>query len=400
MFVRHPQNHLYPQSNLPCFFIISDGFLKNPEKPFTFSRKSGILYTVYVYPPISFRKQMNQTIEKKQPNTIYRTPVATRVFLLVIITVGAALTALMPDILTASVCAAGTAGVFAFYYVLTFSPSVVLTVLPAYLIALLVLKEPIAALTVLLFLPTGAVLSLCMLRRRNKTQVVLAAALAMGLSVLVFFLISYIAVNGTIAPDALLASYNEAFASMREMLLATATETVRAAVEQNPAFAEYYTEAYIRSVVNTSVDSMKLSMPAVILVAAQILGYLAASVFGFFVRLFRCHVLLPRPYHITMSRTSGVVFIISYLVNLFSVGLTASLVGVATGNIATALMPGLFLLGLRSLLRRFTNRRRRRSAIINLVIIGLLVVSYPPYAILFIAVDGLGEVFFDGNTLF
>ncbi len=172
------------------------------------------------------------------------------------------------------------------------------------------------------------------------------------------------------------------------------------AIEQNPVIAEYYTEAYIASVVSRSVDAMKLSMPAVACVIAEVMGYLAVSVYALFVRIFRCRILLPRPFRITMSRASGVMFILSYLVNLFSVGDTTSLIGVAAGNLATILMPGLFLLGLRSLSRRFINRQRRRSGIINLIIIGILIFSYPPYAVLFIAVDGLGEVFFEGNMLF
>ncbi len=343
---------------------------------------------------------MNQSKQTEQPKTIYRTPIATRVVLFLLVTIGAALTALLPDAVSAVICAAVTAGVFAFDYVLTFSPTVTLSVIPAYLLALLVTHDAFASMAVLLFLPAGAVLSLSMLKRNGKTAVVISSALALGITTLVFFLISYMSENGTIAPDALLAVYNTAFENARTALLATATEAMETAVAQNPMFEEYYTEAYIRSVVNTSIDSMKLSMPGVVCVIFQILGYLSASVFGLLVRFFRCHVLLPRPYRITMSRTSGVVFVIAYLINLFSVGNTVSLVGITAGNVATVLMPGLFLLGLRSFARRFANRHRRRSAILNAVIVGILAFTYPPYAVLFIIVDGLGEVFFDGNTLF
>ncbi len=343
---------------------------------------------------------MNQTTNQNQVKTIYRTPIPTRVLLLVLITVGAAVSALLPDIMTASVCAACTGGVFAFYYVLTFSPSVVLTVIPAYLAALLLTRDPFTSMTVLLFLPVGAVLALCMLKRSGKTAAIVSSSVALTLSVSVLFLISYMKTNGTIAPAALLASFDTAFEAATESLLAATKEAVQTAIEQNQMFAEYYTEAYITSVVKNAVDAMKLSIPALICVIAQILGYLSVAVFGLLVRVFRCHVLLPRPFRVTMSRTSGVVFILSYLINLFTVGNSASLIGVTAGNLATVLMPGLFILGLRSLMRRFTKKHRRRSAVINLVIIGILAFTYPPYAILFVAVDGLGEVFFDGNMLF
>ncbi len=162
---------------------------------------------------------MNQTTQKEQSKTIYRTPMATRILLCIVITVGAALTAMMPDVITAAICAAFTGGVFAFYYVLTFSPAAVFTSVPAYLIALLLTRDAFSAASTLLFLPVGAVLSLCMLKRKNKTTACVSAAAAIGLSVLVLFLISYMRTHGTIAPDALRESYNSAFASLRELLL-------------------------------------------------------------------------------------------------------------------------------------------------------------------------------------
>ena len=145
---------------------------------------------------------------------------------------------------------------------------------------------------------------------------------------------------------------------------------------------------------------MKLAMPAVIIVFCELLGFLSVSIYLLFTKLFRCRKLVPRGYRITMTRTAGVIFMLSYLFNLFSSGNTPSLIQVTAGNIASVLMPGLFLMGLRSLKRRAVSPYRRRSFIITAVILGLLLFTYPIYAMLFIILDGLGEVFFGEKMLF
>lgn len=366
-----------------------------------------ILYP-YFYPQENEKSQeiMNQEV-KKQPNPNphilyhYRVPVFTRILLLLAVTAGAILTARMPDVLTASVCAACTAGVFAFYYLTTFSPVVALTAIPAYAIAFFMTGSAFDAAWSLLFLPVGAMLSLCLLRRTQKTSAVVTAASAIGISAAVLFLIGYMAENGTVAPDSLMESFNARFESARAQLLASTEASVQAAIEQNPLYAQYYTDAYVSSVVNASIDTMKLSMPAVLIIIAEVLGFLAVTIFCGLTKLFRCTKLLPRGYRIRLSRLSGVIFVVSYLINLFSSGGTATtLTQVTAGNLASVLMPGLFLLGLRTLVRRAKNPGRRRSFVVTIVILGLLLFTYPSYAVLFVVLDGLGEVFFDGHMIF
>lgn len=340
------------------------------------------------------------TVQNQPSKTLYRTPVFTRVLLLVIITAGSVLSACMPDMLTAALCGACTAGVFAFYYLLTFSPAAVLVVIPAFLVVLLYHGNVLSSASVLLFLPAGAVLSLCMLGRKKKTTAVISTAAALGLSILVLFLIRYMTQNGTIALSSLRASYDSMFEQTRAVLLESVKQTVQNAVAQNEALADYYTDAFITTVVNASVDSIKLAMPAVIIVFCELLGFLSVSVYLLFAKLFRCRILVPRGYRITMTRAAGVIFMISYLINLFSSGNSMSLLQVTAGNIASVLMPGLFLMGLRSLKRRAASPNRRRSFIITAVILGLLLFTYPIYAVLFIVLDGLGEVFFGDKMLF
>ena len=64
------------------------------------------------------------------------------------------------------------------------------------------------------------------------------------------------------------------------------------------------------------------------------------------------------------------------------------------------MMPGIFLMGLHSLVRRAKDPLRRRSFIITAVVLGFLVFIFPSYAIFFVLVDGIGEIFFGGRSIF
>ncbi|MBP3918859.1 MAG: DUF2232 domain-containing protein [Clostridia bacterium] len=335
------------------------------------------------------------------PKPLYQIPILLRVLLLLFIVIGAVLTACAQAFpLSAILYSAAACGIFAFYYMLTFSPAVVFTVVPAFIIAYFVTGSISDAASVLLFLPAGAVLSLCMLKRKNKSTAVLAVGAAFGITVFVFFLIRYMAQHGTIAPAALLESFNTGFEAVRTELLSMVKALAQNAILKDSAYAEYYTDAYITSVTNAIVDSAKLSIPAIAIVVCECIGYLCVSLYQLLVKLFRCSVLLPRAYRITMTRFSGVLFMIAYFINMFSGTKNLSLFQITAGNLAAILMPGLFLMGLRSLARRAKSPLRRRSFIITAVVLVLLVFSYPPYAILFVILDGLGEVFFGEKMLF
>ena len=159
-------------------------------------------------------------------------------------------------------------------------------------------------------------------------------------------------------------------------------------------------EAYLRATVDLSVNSVKLAFPALFAIGAQVLAYLSLTVYRTLTRLCKTPFMLPRNYRITVSRTAAVIFVIAYLINMFPTGSHTSITQIASANLATMMMPGIFLMGLNSLARRAKDPFRRRSFIITAVVIGFLVLVYPSYAIFFVLIDGIGEVFFGGRSIF
>jgi len=355
-----------------------------------------------------------------------------RILLLVSIIIGAVLTGICPDLLSASVCAAITAGIFSYTFLLTFSP-LLFAVIPVSVIAAYVMTFSFYhALQVLLFLPLAVSVVLSMLRIKNKTQAVLRGAAAIGISLAVLFLITYMMQHGTIAADALKQSYNDFFEDMRTMMtdsMLDAYGTVEQSAGNSAANADLShpiigdgttasaadpitqdaasaakqraaTEAYIRAMVDLSVNSVKLACPALFAIAAQVLAYLALTIYRALTRLLRTPYMTPHTYRITVSRTAAVIFVIAYLINMFPIGDSMSLTQIASANLATMMMPGIFLMGLNSLARRAKDPLRRRSFIITAVVVGFLVLVYPSYAIFFVLIDGIGEVFFGGRSIF
>ena len=350
-----------------------------------------------------------------------------RILLLILITAGAAISGICPDLLSASVFGAITAGLFSYTFLLTFSP-LLFTVIPISVIAAYAATFSIYhAFQTLLFLPLAVTIVLCMLRFRNKTQTVIRGACAIGIAILILFLITYMMHNGTIAPEALKASYNDFFEQMRTQMtdsMVGAYEAMESAAQSSndqadlshpilgadpaasptdPADAEKQKaamEAYLRATIDLSVNSVKLAFPALFAIGAQVLAYLALTIYRTLTRLCKTPFMLPRNYRITVSRTAAVIFVIAYLINMFPTGSSTSITQIASANLATMMMPGIFLMGLNSLARRAKDPFRRRSFIITAVVIGFLVLVYPSYAIFFVLIDGIGEVFFGGRSIF
>lgn len=364
-----------------------------------------------------------QTPQFHQPSLVIRA------FLIVLTVVGGVISGICPDLLSASVFAALTAGCFSFCYLLTFS-SVMLCAVPAVIAAVTAFMtfSFYHALQSILFLPLAVGIILCLLRLKNKTQTVLSGALAIGIALAVLFLIAYMMQHGTIAPDVLKSSYNDFFEQMRTQMtdsMLGAYEAMESAAQkaadnadlahpiigssdtaslpEDPAAAakqKAATEAYLRAMIDLSVNSVKLAFPALLAIAAQVLSYLAISVYRALTRFCRTPHLLPRNYRITVSRTAAVIFVVAYLINMFPIGSSISLIQIASANLATMMMPGVFLMGLNSLVRRAKDPLRRRSFIITAVVLGFLVLVYPSYAIFFVLIDGIGEIFFGGRSIF
>ncbi len=346
--------------------------------------------------------------------------------LIALTTVGGILTGLCPDLLSASVIGAITAGLYSYTFLSTFAPAAMFLPALAAPIAAVLAGSFYAAAQALLFLPLGVSVCLSMLKIRKKTSAVVCGAITFGITAIVLFLISYIMAHGTLSSDAIKASYNETFETMRTEM----TESMLSAYEAMEQAAKNQTEggfshpvidstdpapnpvdpkdaerqaaamrAYLTAMVDMSVNSVKLAVPALFAVFAQIIAYLTLGIYRTMTRLCKTPYMLPRTYRITVSRLSAIIFVISYLINLFQTGSAMTVSGIASANLATMLMPGVFVMGLTSLARRAKDPIRRRSFFITAAVLAFLVIFSPSYAAFFILVDGIGEIFFGGRSL-
>ena len=356
-----------------------------------------------------------------------------RILLLALTVIGGALSGICPDLISASFLAAVTAGMFSYCFLLTFSPLVLAAPVISAIAAFAATGNFYHGLQALLFLPLGVSICLSMLRVKKKTTAVLRGAVSVGIAILVLFLIGFMMSHGTISADALKQSYNGFFDELHTQMtdsMLTAYEAMEQAAQSagtteggfshpiidapaaenaapslsvpdpDAAKQSAMTEAYIRTLVDLSVNSVKLATPALFAVSAQIISYFALGIYQLLVRLCRTPYMLPRKYRITVSRAAAILFIAAYLINLFPGGTQMSVMQIATANLSTILMPGIFLMGLNSLVRRAKDPLRRRSFIITAVVIGFLVFVFPSYAIFFVIIDGIGEIFFGGRSIF
>lgn len=346
--------------------------------------------------------------------------------LIALTTVGGVLTGLCPDLLSASVIGALTAGLYSYTFLLSFAPAAMFIPAAASPIAAVLAGSFYAAAQALLFLPLGVSICLSMLKLRQKTAAVVRGAITFGISAITLFLISYIMAHGTVSPAALKESYNNTFETVRQQMtdsMITAYEAMEQAAQiptdggfshpvidgtdpapnpVDPEKAEAQSAAlrtYITAMVDMSVNSVKLATPALLAVFAQIISYLAVGIYRTMTRICKTPYMLPRTYRITVSRLSAVIFTVSYLINLFQSSSAVTVTGIATANLATLLMPGVFVMGLTSLVRRAKDPIRRRSFFITAAVLVFLVIFSPSYAVFFILVDGIGEIFFGGRSL-
>ena len=358
-----------------------------------------------------------------------------RILLLALTVIGGTLSGICPDLISASILAAVTAGLFSYCFLLTFSPLVLAAPIVSVIAAFAVTANFYHALQALLFVPLGVSVCLSMLRVKKKTSAVLRGAVSVGIAILVLFLIGFMMTHGTISADALKQSYNgffdELHTQMTDSMLSAyeaMEQTAQSASSAEGGFSHPIidasgaesgdavptpsvpdpdaakqsaaTEAYIRALVDLSVNSIKLATPALFAVFAQTIAYTALGIYQLVIRLCRTPYMLPRKYHITVSRAAAVLFIAAYLINLFPGSSQISVLQIATANLSTILMPGIFLMGLNSLARRAKDPLRRRSFIITAVVIGFLIFVFSSYAIFFVLIDGIGEIFFGGRSIF
>lgn len=322
---------------------------------------------------------------------IYRTPIGTKILLFVLLCGFSALSSLAPDALLRYLCMAAGSGLFAFVNLLTFSPVFLLSALPGTILAFVLTKSVIAAVPSLVFLTGGAVMTLLLLKRKSKTVTVLGAAVSVGAGILVCLLLSYIAGGGSLSFSVLLKHYNAYFEGF-EALLSETLQTYAAAMYPAEDFAG--AAVLPANALSNMTDILKVTMPALCCVFAEILGYLAVAVFLLFVRIFRCRLLVPRKFIIELTPAAAIVFMVSYLIMLFSRSQNVTLWTAAAENLVLLLMPGLFVVGLHSLARRARIPERRKSFFLTLLLLIFAFLFSPAVCLFFIVIDGIGEIFF------
>lgn len=241
---------------------------------------------------------------------------AARILMLLLMYASATLTGILPDLMTSSLLAVIPAALFAYCFLLTFSPLVFTASAAAAITASVIGGSFYCGLQALLYLPVALSLCISMLRLRNKSQTVISAAISLTVSVCILFLIGYMMRHGTIAPDALKQSFNGFFENVRAQM----TETLRASVDamreaasqtpgglqgsifgeaaanQNAAADPLEIEAAINALVDLTVTSMKLSFPALVAVYAQVLAYCTVGLYLLLTRILSTKWMRPRTF--------------------------------------------------------------------------------------------------------
>ena len=295
-------------------------------------------------------------------------------------------------VLLQPVLTALAAALFAFLFMVTFSPAYVLLLIPAYGLSLLLTGSFFTAFSSFMFLPAGAVLALCMLKRLNKTPTVIRVTVTLGITMIVFFLISFVAEFGTLSKEA----FSQYFGSLSDAMQASLEEGAAAAAESlagTQVDNSYLQAALSPSVIRDVLNSIKLSVPAYLVIFFEIFGYVAVSLFGILTRIFRCRKLLPANYRLTVSMSCAVVFMISYLVFFFTPSDTVTVIGAASENLTLILSPALALEGLCALKRKAADPLRRTGFILSLIVLVILFFVSPAICYFFLVLDGIGEVF-------
>lgn len=284
------------------------------------------------------------------------------------------------------------AALFAFLFMLTFSPAYVLLLIPAYGLSLLLTGSFSAAFSSMMFLPAGAVLALSMLKRRNKTPAVIRVTAALGLTMTVFFLISFLAEYGSFSKEAFAGYFGSLSDTMQASLeeAAAATAQSLAGTQIDSAYLQAATSpAAIREILN----SIKLTVPAYLVIFFELFGYVTVSLFGILTRIFRCGKLLPEGYRFTVTKSCAVVFMVSYLVFFFVPTGSVTVLGAAAENLTLILSPALALEGLCALRRKAKDPMRRTGFILSLIVLVILFFVSPAICFFFLVLDGIGETF-------
>ncbi len=350
-------------------------------------------------------KRIESLQTTQRAHLLYDAPRPLQILLFVVLSALSAGSAVFADLLGRLALSAVACGLFAFAYALTLKPLYALTGVIGYAIAFLITGNPFQSGYALLFLAGGTVFSLLVIDLRPKTRTLISVSAAFACGTLLLFLIRYMAANGTIAPDAILASYSDFFDRIYETLRNSLTEVYLRAYEASESKDSLSVEQLsevIEALARNTTNTVKLLIPGILCILFECASYIAVSVYVTLTRILKCEGLVPKRYAVTVSRTASILYIISYLVVAFSAfdeSRAAIVFATTMYNLILLLTPGLFVLGLRSMGERFTSSRHR-SPVLTVILLFIAFFINPIFPLLWIVLDGVIESLFGGIRRF
>lgn len=300
------------------------------------------------------------------------------IVLLLLLSCGALLAGALPEYRLFSVVLFPLgAALLAYTRVLTGSLFVYAAVVPAYVAAGLISHSFLSALTVVIGAAGAVVLSLYASSPLRKAQLVMRVALGMGILTLVCFLLQFANEYGTVTPAHLREVFENGISEWTEVIAETFRQLLAALPEDAVSqFEGIYNEQTAQALVNTIASIL----PGAAVLLTELMAYLCVCFFRLTAKICRTPALTqPSPYCIAVNPATGLLYMISYLVIVFTTGDgTAIPVSVIVcSNLCIIVAPGLLLSGL-NILRFMLSSPALSRARIPVLIVGILLFLFSP----------------------
>ncbi|MBO4229250.1 MAG: hypothetical protein J5938_02730 [Clostridia bacterium] len=316
-------------------------------------------------------------------------PIGGRVLLLFALTLTSFLSGTLPDLFFRLICTSVGVGLLAYYYLCHLSLLPLLCAVPGFLLSCLATGSVLSSLYSLIWIPGGVLLAFLMMRRSSKTLSVLAVSLSFGVPVLLCIAAELAAGGVDLRPESFLVQYRSWFDSIRDSLIQTIEQNLSALPDSAKTLYAGYAQT-----ITQMMNLVKIVLPGLYCALMEGLGYLAVSVLQGAAKVTRRTRIIPPAFFLTLSPITAVLFILSYGIGLFTQsGSVSVFTGVAI-NLCAMIAPWLFVLGIRSIVRRSKLVSRRLSFAVTVIILVLALFLSPYFCLLLILIDGIGEVFF------
>lgn len=253
-----------------------------------------------------------------------------------------------------------SAGIFASLLSITqFSPIAWISAPLVFAATWILFSSPIPAFFTLLYLPIGLCIALCVKRRMNRINTTLICAVVAGISFVILFGIILFYVYGSLS----LNTFQTFFNAVKTEFL-----TIRETLYQSFIESEMITAADLESILKAVELSLLVMLPATIICFFLIFAYVATAFFRLSLKITRKDsYLYDSKWVLFPSVVSAWIFIVGYILQIFSNGIDITLLYAVSMNISTILTPCFFYVGIRYIF--YTMRYRKNSFSITLLIL-------------------------------